>query len=185
MVFLDEAHKASNPSSLLFQAMVKLSHQEVWWFKESVERPWNVFVQIKEIFEPGMGIALTGHSNELLQLSMRHPDRFSALLNYHFSVVKERLNAVASFPRIKLIGVDTNARCSLNQPAVRRAIAYLATMIAYYQHRKGAIPGGVESHQDTTQCRITSTLPRRIPHHKALAQPSVNSVFSMYGLVLS
>lgn len=75
----------------------------------SILRPWIVFVQIKEIFEPGMGIALTGHSNELLRLGMRHPNRFPTLLNNHFSVVKERLKTGASFPRIKMIGVDTNA----------------------------------------------------------------------------
>lgn len=150
----------------------------------SILRSWIVFVQLKEIFEPGMGIASTGHSNKLLRLGMRHPNRFPTLLNNHINVVKERLNAGASFPRIKIIGVDTNARCSCNYPAVRGAIAYLDPKIAYYQHRQGAIPGGVESHQDT-HCRITSTLPRRTPHHEVLAQPSVNSVFSMYGLVLS
>jgi hypothetical protein len=63
----------------------------------SILRPWIVFVQLKEIFEPGMGIALTGHSNKLLRLGMRHPNRFPTLLNNHINVVKERLNAGASF----------------------------------------------------------------------------------------
>lgn len=73
----------------------------MWWFEESVERPWNVFVQIKEILEPGMGIALTGNPNAPLRLSMRHPDRFPAMLNYHTNVLNERLNAGAC--------VDTSA----------------------------------------------------------------------------